>query len=475
MCLNGSDEAPSGNEILSKKNTSRAAYKGHLSKLEKDILMFLDEFVPENLLHISKLKSYENNVAEQNEQKKRSNNEILELVQVEEFDKEMNSTFLFNDKIHSLESRIETCLALLSTTNPTISNASDLDSVSSNLQSNNYIDPKLPNIERPKFNGKSIEWQSFWDQFFASVDSKTNIPDVVKFSYLKRVLSKDVQESRRGFLTTNENYSIALKILRERYTNKQVLISSYMESFEKLQPITSTNNVSGLRTINDLVEGNVRNLSSLDVPSDIYDKLLVHLLIENIPHSLVISREFNDKICYLESMLKYFKKELFGKKRCASLVNEKPYNPNKRNEDTMSAFFSGQQKLYCVYCQEEHFPTKRDKVTDVNAQKEILKNYSCCYSCFKIGHVSKKCTKNYICRTCSKKQHISICEERNKQLLDQSPNTVVNLNHERGSKNVLLQSAVLWIENIENSNYCTDGRVLFNTGSQRSFAIEKVK
>ena len=62
--------------------------------------MFLDEFVPGNLLHISKLKSYKNNVAEKNEQIKRLNNEILELVQVEEFDKEMNSTFLFNDKIH---------------------------------------------------------------------------------------------------------------------------------------------------------------------------------------------------------------------------------------------------------------------------------------------------------------------------------------------------------------------------------------
>ena len=56
--------------------------------------MFLDEFVPGNVLHISKLKSYKNNVAEQHEQIKRLNNEILlELDQVEEFDKEMNSTF----------------------------------------------------------------------------------------------------------------------------------------------------------------------------------------------------------------------------------------------------------------------------------------------------------------------------------------------------------------------------------------------
>ena len=94
MSLNCSDEAPSENEVLSKKKRNRAAYNDHLSKLEKDITMFLDAFVPGNVLHISKLKSYKNNVAEQHEQIKRLNNEILlELDQVEEFDKEMNSTF----------------------------------------------------------------------------------------------------------------------------------------------------------------------------------------------------------------------------------------------------------------------------------------------------------------------------------------------------------------------------------------------
>ena len=144
--------------------------------------MFLDELVPGNLLHISKLKSNKNNVAERNEQIKRLNNEILELVQVKEFDKEMSSTFLFNDKIHNLVSRIETCLSLPSTTNPTISNASDLDSVSSNPQNSNLTDVKLPKIEIPKFNGKPIEWQSFCDQISAAVHSKTNIADVVKFS-----------------------------------------------------------------------------------------------------------------------------------------------------------------------------------------------------------------------------------------------------------------------------------------------------
>ena len=82
-----------------------------------------------------------------------------------------------------------------STANPTNSSSSDLDSVSSNPWNNNHIDGKIPTIEIPKFNGKSIEWQRFWDQFSTAIDSKTNIPNVVIFSYLKGALSKDVQES----------------------------------------------------------------------------------------------------------------------------------------------------------------------------------------------------------------------------------------------------------------------------------------
>ena len=85
----------------------------------------------------------------------------------------MKSTFLFNDKTCDLVSRIQTCLALPSATNSTNSNASDLDKVSSNPQNNHHIEAKPSKIEIPKFNSKLIEWQSFWDQFSAAVDSTT--------------------------------------------------------------------------------------------------------------------------------------------------------------------------------------------------------------------------------------------------------------------------------------------------------------
>ena len=44
---------------------------------------------------ISKLKSYKNNVTEENVQTKRLDDEILEVIQEEKFDNKMISTFLF--------------------------------------------------------------------------------------------------------------------------------------------------------------------------------------------------------------------------------------------------------------------------------------------------------------------------------------------------------------------------------------------
>ena len=105
------------------------------------------------------------------------------------------------------------------------------------------------------------------------------------------------------------------------------------------------------------------------------------------------------------------------------------YNPNKYNENTISAYLSGLPKLCCIYCQGEHFPTKFDKVTNANAFKGILKNSFCCCLCLKTGNVSNKMYKHSICQICRKKHQIKTCEGKNKQSPNQSPNAGVSLDH----------------------------------------------
>ena len=90
---------------------------------------------------------------------------------------------------------------------------------------------------------------SFWDQFQVSVDSKENIQKVVTYNYLTGLLNESVEKCIFGLNITNENYDLAVKILKERYVNTQMLVSSHMEDLVKLNPVKHENDVKGLRKI----------------------------------------------------------------------------------------------------------------------------------------------------------------------------------------------------------------------------------
>ena len=68
----------------------------------------------------------------------------------------MESTFLLNCKIHDLVSRIATCLALPSTTNPTNSNVNDVDGVSSNITKTIF----MLNFQNLRYPSLTVNWLS---------------------------------------------------------------------------------------------------------------------------------------------------------------------------------------------------------------------------------------------------------------------------------------------------------------------------
>ena len=50
-------------------------------------------------------------------------------------------------------------------------------------------------IENSKFDGKIINWQTFWDQFESSTDSQENITDTDKISHLRSLLCDIARET----------------------------------------------------------------------------------------------------------------------------------------------------------------------------------------------------------------------------------------------------------------------------------------
>ena len=64
-----------------------------------------------------------------------------------------------------------------------------------------------------------------------------------------------------------------MSILRDRFGNEQVLISSHMESLLKIDKIRSVGNIKGLRMLYTHVANCIRNLKSLKLDTSGYGSI----------------------------------------------------------------------------------------------------------------------------------------------------------------------------------------------------------
>ena len=75
-----------------------------------------------------------------------------------------------------------------------------------------------------------MEFQSFWDQFAALVHDDQNIPDVMKFTHLNQNLGGEAKSCLQGLAVTADNYSVAVRLLQDRFGRKERVIFCHLES-----------------------------------------------------------------------------------------------------------------------------------------------------------------------------------------------------------------------------------------------------
>ena len=120
---------------------------------------------------------------------------------------------------------------------------------------------KLPKSELKKFDGSILKWAKFWGAFESAIHSNKQLHDVDKFNYLKAQLKGTASEVISGLELTQENYNIAINLLKERYGKKQIMIKAH---FAKLMNLPmATYKTTSLRTFYDTMEKHLRCLQSL--------------------------------------------------------------------------------------------------------------------------------------------------------------------------------------------------------------------
>nr|XP_034322472.1 uncharacterized protein LOC117688490 [Crassostrea gigas] len=162
------------------------------------------------------------------------------------------------------------------------------------LQQHNYpvadsVAVKLPKLELPSYNGDKIKFKEFWDAFEATVHRNHKLSNIEKFNY------KTARLAISGRSLSNENYDVAISILKDRFVDVQSVINKHY--VELINTQSATNDTSSLRKLHDDIERHMCSLEALhqDVDQDVFISMITSKLPKETLLQLEIQKGSQEK------------------------------------------------------------------------------------------------------------------------------------------------------------------------------------
>ena len=406
--------------LLKRKSIARIGLRTSIEKLADSTKVLLHDYndsLRDELLANSEY------IEEQLRELKSLDVELLEFIDEDDIEKDVVESADFAAKHRVLLAKIKskTVVTPIIRQTPTVPNQAP---------KNNFV--KLPFLHLQKFGGDPTEWSSFWDIFASAIDKNEELEPVQKFNYLKSYLYGDAARAIDGFKPTNETYFEAVRLLHERFGDKQVIISGHMNKFKELKEVKSMANVKELRNLYDKVESNVRSLESVGVSMGTYGTFLAPEILKLLPQELriILTRKLPD-MWDLGLLLRELQEEVNVREKCMFAYAATPTDkevftpsvqtPRVRSQPSASALYTGVTRnghsqnreksntFACIFCSKDHLSRNCDIVTDHRARRDILRQKGRCFICMRSGHLARDCRSQFGCFKCKGKHHSAIC------------------------------------------------------------------
>ena len=147
--------------------------------------------------------------------------------------------------------------------------------------------------------------------------NNSSLSKIDKFNYLKSLVEGNAASAIDGFALTADNYESAVKLLKDRFADPQIIISSHMEELLNLPAVCDIHKVSKIRQLYDSIETHIRSLRNLGIDSSSYGSLLVPLILSKIPEEirLIVARNIEKNEWNIDKLLCTFKLELEARER----------------------------------------------------------------------------------------------------------------------------------------------------------------
>lgn len=485
-------------KLKAKRKVLRINTTKLINKIE-DYIKESEEVEAQSKINI--LREFREQLIEKENNIKKVNSEIEELCEVKEIELEILGSEEYSEKIVLWKQKIINQIDIWTDQRFFNVNAPD-NSVITNAHT--LVEPvrretkivKLPKLNISKFYGDSAHWLEFFSHFENAIHNNNSLTKIDKFNYLKSYLGGPAASYVGGFALTEANYDIALKMLKNRFGNKNTLIQAHLNQLLKLPAVRTINDFVGLRKFFDSAETQVRNLETLGIESQTYGNLLTQILLERIPKELVLefNRSYPDKEYTFNDLFTFLDKELQSQERTFLLRNKVDNNYQSYNHESKTKFkkfesnrqfhnnrntsvnYSADFKKGCVFCHSmDHDACEFETVLE---RKNKLKSENRCFRCFSKYHLARFCrAKIDPCKRCKSRGHHYLLCDKNESLLpgpseSESSNVITQCNASvRESGRVLLQTCSV-VACHENRSKLV--RVLLDNGSERTWITKNL-
>ena len=139
---------------------------------------------------------------------------------------------------------------------------------------------RLPEVKLATFKGNFDEWEAFWSSFRTNVDVRDDLVRSTKFIYLAQSLEGEPKEMISGLAITDDNYSIAVHILKDRYGNATRQTNVLLQKFHSLPtPKHNPKDLQNFLTEYRKVKTQLANVLDFQQSELVIKSTLVHKLV----------------------------------------------------------------------------------------------------------------------------------------------------------------------------------------------------
>ena len=262
---------------------------------------------------------------------------------------------------------------------------------------------RLPEVKLTVFKGNFEEWETFWSSFRTNVDFREDLEKTTKFIYLVQSLEGEPEEMINGLAITDDNYDVALYILRDCYENASKQTNVLLQKFHTMP--TPKHNPKDLRVFLTEYREIKHQLSRV---LDFRQSQLVikSIVVRKLPFQtfdricdIYVTHDFtlNQMETGIQHIVDKLEQAVLALAEGATIKQVGVNSPSQNQSSKQSKPKANQR---CSYCSGEHLAHECAKYKTVNSRKDRVMQLRLCHNCLTPGHSSKMCRSTKTCRTC---------------------------------------------------------------------------